>query len=88
VTLPKEAPESAPRTVRGYLARAASGAPARRTTQIEGAPLDYETVAWTPPEGGRLSDSIYESYALQSIRIPDAQPHPTNLVQSAAMASV
>ena len=51
-------------------------------------PLDYETVDWTPPEGGRLSNSIYEPYALQSIRIPDAQPHPTKLVQSASMASV
>ncbi|MCK1323539.1 strawberry notch family protein [Bradyrhizobium sp. 156] len=78
----------APRTVRGYLARTASAEPARRAVQPEGMPLDYETIDWTPPEGGRLSDSIYETYALQSIRIPDAQPHPTKLVQSAAMASV
>ncbi|RUW83527.1 methylase, partial [Mesorhizobium sp. M8A.F.Ca.ET.059.01.1.1] len=55
---------------------------------MEGVPLDYETVDWTPPEGGRLSDSIYEVYTLQSIRIPGAQPHPTKLVQSAAMASI
>ncbi|KAH2816894.1 hypothetical protein KXV85_004041, partial [Aspergillus fumigatus] len=27
-------------------------------------------------------------YALQSVRIPGSQPHPTKLVQSAAMASV
>ncbi|PBC09398.1 strawberry notch family protein [Mesorhizobium sp. WSM3859] len=79
---------AAPRTVRGYLARAAAAAPIRRTADIEGTPLDYETIDWTPPEGGRLSDSIYEAFALQSIRIPDAQPHPTKLVQSAAMASV
>ncbi|MGV2164922.1 strawberry notch-like NTP hydrolase domain-containing protein [Agrobacterium sp. 16-172Ci] len=88
VALPKTAPDAAPHTVRGYLARAAAAAPARRTAQIEGVPLDYETVDWTPPEGGRLSDSIYEAYALQSICIPGAQPHPTKLVQSAAMASV
>ncbi|RRY11316.1 strawberry notch family protein [Brucella anthropi] len=88
VTLPKVEPDAAPRTVRGYLARAAATSPARRTAQIEGVPLDYDAVEWTPPEGGRLSDSIYEAYALQSIRIPDAQPHPTKLVQSAAMASV
>ena len=88
VALPKTAPDAAPRTVRGYVARPAAAAPARRTAQIEGAPLDYETVDWTPPEGGRLSDSIYEAYALQSICIPGAQPHPTKLVQSAAMASV
>ncbi|RCS23828.1 methylase [Phyllobacterium salinisoli] len=76
------------RTMRGYLTRAASATPARHIAQPEGVPLDYETIDWTPPEGGRLSDSIYEAYALQSIRIPDAQPHPTKLVQSAAMASV
>jgi len=88
ITLPKIAPDAAPRTVRGYLARASVAAPVRRVAEIEGVPLDYETVDWTPPEGSRLSDSIYEPYALQSIRIPGAQPHPTKLVQSAAMASV
>ena len=90
VSLPKTTVDVpvAPRTVRGYLARAASAAPARSTAQPEGVSLDYETIDWTPPEGGRLSDSIYETYALQSIRIPDALPHPTKLVQSAAMASV
>src|SRR3546814_643917 len=35
-----------------------------------------------------MSEALYESYALQSIRIADAKPHPTRLVQSAAMASV
>nr|WP_246485555.1 strawberry notch family protein [Aminobacter carboxidus] len=87
-TLPKATADGALRTVRGYLARAASTAPASRIAQIEGVPLAYETVDWTPPDGGRLSDSIYEPYTLQSIRITDAQPHPTKLVQSAAMASV
>ncbi|HEY1243909.1 MAG TPA: strawberry notch family protein [Hyphomicrobiaceae bacterium] len=50
--------------------------------------LAYDTVDWKPAEGGRLSEVLYEDYALQSIRIPGAQPHPTRLVQSAAMASV
>ena len=36
----------------------------------------------------RLSDAIYETFTLQSIMIPGAVPHPTKLVQSAAMASV
>ena len=53
-----------------------------------GAVLDYETVDWAATCGGRLTDALYEPYALQSIRIPGAQPHPTRLVQSAAMASV
>jgi protein strawberry notch len=35
-----------------------------------------------------ISDALYESYSLQSIRIPGALPHPSKLVQSAAMASV
>lgn len=49
--------------------------------------LDYQTIDWVPPTD-RLGDSIYEPYALQSLRIEDANPHPTPLVQSAAMASV
>lgn len=53
-----------------------------------GEELTYETVDWTPPQGGHLTDAIYEEYALQSIRIPGSQAHPTKLVQSAAMASV
>lgn len=51
-------------------------------------PLAYELRDWMPEEGGRLTDSIYEPYALQSIQIPRARPHPTPLVQSAAMAAV
>ncbi|MET4036377.1 MULTISPECIES: strawberry notch-like NTP hydrolase domain-containing protein [unclassified Bradyrhizobium] len=54
----------------------------------EGVELSYETVEWSPPEGARLTDALYEEYALQSIRIPGAHAHPTKLVQSAAMASV
>jgi hypothetical protein len=50
--------------------------------------LAYETVDWKPAEGGHLSEVLYEDYALQSIRIPGAQAHPTRLVQLAAMASV
>lgn len=51
-------------------------------------PLAYELRDWMPEEGGRLTDTIYEPYALQSIEILGAKPHPTPLVQSAAMAAV
>ncbi|MBR9766488.1 MAG: DEAD/DEAH box helicase family protein, partial [Rhodobacteraceae bacterium] len=92
VSLPKVAspmPAAAPKTVRGYLARAAASRPATApASDPEGIELTYETVDWAPPEGARLSDAIYEEYALQSLRIPGAEPHPTKLVQSAAMASV
>ena len=50
--------------------------------------LVYETVDWTAGDRGSLSEAIYEGYTLQSVRIPMAKPHPTLLVQSAAMASV
>ncbi|MBK0327231.1 strawberry notch family protein [Rhodobacteraceae bacterium F11138] len=92
VSLPKVAspvPAAAPKTVRGYLARATASRPAAApASDPEGVELEYETVDWAPPEGARLSDAIYEEYALQSLRIPGAEPHPTRLVQSAAMASV
>lgn len=49
--------------------------------------LVYSTCEWQSPEG-RLGDTIYEPYTLQSLCIDGALPHPTALVQSAAMASV
>jgi predicted RNA methylase len=55
---------------------------------LDAVPLDYAAIDWKPAEGARLSTSIYEPFELQSIRIPGARPHPTMLVQSAAMASV
>ncbi len=78
----------APRTLRGYIARAAKAVPAKTLAEPEGVDLAYETVERQESEAGHISDAIYEEYALQAIRIPAAQPHPTKLVQSAAMASV
>src|SRR6516164_6828726 len=49
--------------------------------------LAYETRQWAPGET-RFSASLYETYALQTIHFAGAQPHPTKLVQSAAMAAV
>ena len=51
------------------------------------AELAYYTCDWTPGET-RFTACLYEGYALQSVRIADAKPHPTKLVQSAAMAAV
>jgi predicted RNA methylase len=78
---------------RPALPRAANSLAARQSSTPglaapEGVPLAYETVDWTPPEGVRLTDALYEDYALQSIRIAGSLAHPTKLVQSAAMASV
>jgi len=88
VMVPAIAP-SAPRSVRGYINRAARVAPTTAPMAApEGIPLAYETLDWLIGEGGRLSDGIYEEYGLQAIRIAGSQAHPTRLVQSAAMASV
>ena len=90
VTLPApSAPlvATAPKTVRGYLARSAATRPAP-TSDPDGVQLGYDTVDWMPAEGAHLTDAIYEEYGLQSIRIPGSQAHPTKLVQSAAMASI
>jgi predicted RNA methylase len=62
--------------------------PTPRTVESAAIDLRYETMDWEPVDRVSLSDAIYEGYTLQSIRIPDAAPHPTLLVQSAAMASV
>jgi hypothetical protein len=49
--------------------------------------LAYETREWASG-ASRLTANLYEGYALQAIHFPGAQPHPTKLVQSAAMAAV
>jgi predicted RNA methylase len=74
-----------PRTVRAFATRPSSVPALPEPDAVE---LAYETIDWTPPEGVRLTDALYEEYGLQSIRIPGSQAHPTKLVQSAAMASV
>ncbi len=56
--------------------------------------IDAENLAYVPREvteddsATRLSDAIYETFRLQAVDVPGAAPHPTKLVQSAAMASV
>ena len=90
VELPKPPSPTLPaRSVRGYLARV-NAAPATRKPGAAPVAVElvYETIDAMPPDAARLSDAIYEEYGLQSIRIPGAMPHPTKLVQSAAMASV
>ena len=79
----------------------ASGPAARRSRATASAKTDAhvtapdaEDLAYTLREtaddlrSARLSDAIYETFRLQAIDIPGAAPHPTKLVQSAAMASV
>ncbi|MGE3366293.1 MAG: strawberry notch-like NTP hydrolase domain-containing protein [Rhizobiaceae bacterium] len=82
-------PISAQKPVRPILS-VARAKPARpiASSSSPAVPLAYELRDWMPEEGGRLTDTIYEPYALQSVRIPRAKPHPTPLVQSAAMAAV
>jgi predicted RNA methylase len=66
--------------------RPASSAPT--AFEPAGTELAYETVNWKPAKDGRLTEALYEPYGLQSVRIEGARPHPTRLVQSAAMGSV
>ena len=67
--------------------------PSASVAAIVSAP-DVEDLAYSQSEtvddhgSARLSDAIYETFRLQAIDIPGAAPHPTKLVQSAAMASV
>jgi len=63
--------------------------PENTGTSIEAEDLDYALRdAAEDEDTARLSDAIYETFRLQAINIPGAAPHPTKLVQSAAMASV
>lgn len=91
--LPLAAPVVADVVRRRAMSRSAGASASRLSSTSEsaapnGVELTYETVEWSPPEGARLTDALYEEYGLQSIRIPGSCAHPTKLVQSAAMASV
>ncbi|URW75898.1 strawberry notch family protein [Sphingomonas donggukensis] len=50
--------------------------------------LEYEIIEAEPDAATRISDALYEPFTLQTVRLSGAAPHPTPLVQSAAMASV
>ncbi|WP_127561424.1 bifunctional class I SAM-dependent methyltransferase/DEAD/DEAH box helicase [Nioella ostreopsis] len=85
-------PGNLARTTRAAIStsRATPATPATNTApQIKAADLAY-TLRDATADGAstRLSDAIYETFRLQAIDIPGAAPHPTKLVQSAAMASV
>jgi predicted RNA methylase len=75
-----------PRTSRGSVMRPYS-VPAI-APEPDSRELAYEILDWKPIEGGRITESLYEEYGLQTIRISGSQAHPTKLVQSVAMASV
>jgi hypothetical protein len=87
-------------TFRGIPLRAAgpSARPLRSMAaakmEVIGTTPDAEDLAYTLRDAAddlgaaRLSDAIYETFRLQAIDILGAAPHPTKLVQSAAMASV
>ena len=77
-------------TLRALPARPAvpSLRPVAVSALIAAVEVGYEPCDWRASANGRITDALYEAYSLQSIRISGAQPHPTWLVQSAAMASV
>ena len=85
--VPAIASISTPRTVRAYVSQRSPAAVAP-AVDLVATEVAYEPVDWIPTNASKITDALYESYALQSIRIPSAQAHPTKLVQSAAMASV
>lgn len=65
---------------------AASGAPSPAPSEIIN--LGYAARDWSTPSADILEAGLYEPYTVQSIVIEGAKPHPSVLVQSAAMASV
>ena len=82
---------SAPSTRKAIGASRATSAvqPAQAIAMIKAEDLAYTLrESCENDDTARLSDAIYETFRLQAIDIPGAVPHPTKLVQSAAMASV
>jgi predicted RNA methylase len=91
VTAIRETVASTPAALIGPVARAKSllraTSPVPAASTGDCAELAYEVREVSGP-AAQFSDRIYEPYDVQSIVIAGARPHPTKLVQSAAMASV
>ena len=66
-------------------ARSLSGGPRKFGFLAAAAPLAYKTKPWS---GAGHDVGLYQAYALGRVAIPDAQPHPSPLVESGPMASV
>ena len=82
-------PGNPARTTRTPISTSRATPPINTPAQIDAEDLAYTLRDMTDDLGAaRLSDAIYETFRLQAIDIPGAAPHPTKLVQSAAMASV
>ena len=85
--VPAIAGNSTPRTVRAYVSQRSPAAVAP-AVDLVATEVAYEPADWIPADASKITDALYETYTLQSVRIPGARAHPTKLVQSAAMASV
>ncbi|MEO6215194.1 MAG: strawberry notch-like NTP hydrolase domain-containing protein [Sphingomonas sp.] len=80
-------PIAAPSAASTRPPRAALAAPTAAPSP-EPIELAYDTPESVMNVSAGMSEAIYEPYLLQSVKIDGAQPHPTPLVQSVAMASV
>ena len=92
--LPPRPPTTPSASARPALRPMAAHAPARpRSGAVASTPsaapdaeeLIYDMREHAEDAAARLNEAIYEPYRLQTIQISCAQPHPTTLVQSAAM---
>jgi len=50
--------------------------------------VEYQTVEMPMNVGGAVDDAVFEAYSPKRIKIYAAKPHPTDLVESSAMAVV
>ncbi|HEX7943315.1 MAG TPA: strawberry notch family protein, partial [Phenylobacterium sp.] len=66
-------------------ARGVSGGARKFGFLAAAAPLAYDTKPWA---GAGHDVGLYQAYALGRVAIPEAQPHPSALVESGPMASV
>ena len=82
-------PARAEKAAVGLSRASASASPIGAGTRIHAEDIAYTLREVTEDDRApRLSDALYETFRLQAFDIPGAAPHPTKLVQSAAMASV
>ncbi|KAF0234325.1 MAG: hypothetical protein FD177_881 [Desulfovibrionaceae bacterium] len=60
----------------------------RGASEHDARPVEVEAVSHKVESQGEITEALFESYRPQRVRVKGAKPHPTPLVQSAAMAAV
>lgn len=85
---PAELPEQLPSPTITASPTAEDAPPLEEPRSEEIIEVQYQVIELPVNEGGAIDDAVFEAYSPKRIKIQGAKPHPTDLVESSAMAVV